>query len=120
MTITNIIYTIYPTILPLHQTEDLEHDSTRSHSSAVAMTEMQEQSGDSRYRITHIMSSEEITEVGITVHFPMMDTTLVISFSSTIDDIRGRVQDLVERINVSRSNDQNMIANFQEEIVDKV
>ncbi len=40
--------------------------------------------------------------------------------SSTIEDISRRAQDLVEKINIRRINDQKMIDNFQEKLVEKV
>ncbi len=44
-----------------------------------------------------------------------------ISFcSSSIDDISRRVQDLVEKINDSRTSDQKVMDSFQEKLVDKV
>lgn len=40
--------------------------------------------------------------------------------SSSIDDISRRVQDLVEKINNSRTSDQKVMDSFQQKLVDKV
>lgn len=40
--------------------------------------------------------------------------------SSSIDDISRRVQDLVEKINDSRTSDQKVMDSFQEKLVEKV
>lgn len=40
--------------------------------------------------------------------------------SSSIDDISRRVQDLVEKINGSRTSNQKVMDSFQEKLVEKV
>lgn len=40
--------------------------------------------------------------------------------SSSIDDISRRAQDLVEKINDSRTSDQKVMENFQDKLMEKV
>lgn len=40
--------------------------------------------------------------------------------SSSIDDISRRVQDLVEKINDSRTSDQKVMGNFQDKVMEMV
>lgn len=45
---------------------------------------------------------------------------VIIYCSSSIDDIRRRVQDLVEEINDSRTSDQKVMDGFEEKLMKKV
>ncbi|XP_041641874.1 synaptonemal complex central element protein 2 [Cheilinus undulatus] len=84
-------------------TED-SNDLPRGKSSSVGITEFQEQ---------HNRYPHEAIPVGIT-EFQGQHT------SSNIDDISRRVQDLVEKINNSRTSDQKVMDSFQEKLVEKV
>lgn len=107
------------------QTED-RGDSSRAKSSRVSTTEIQEP--HTRYKIPSTVQS---------IHWRDNSSTCVcrkakfnlhvcqhllpdINCSSDIDDISRRVQDLVEKINNSRTSDQKVMDSFQEKLVEKV
>lgn len=58
--------------------------------------------------------------IDATFHHPLTSLQHNIHCSSSIDDISRRAQDLVEKINDSRTSDQKVMGNFQDKLMEKV